>query len=64
MTTIRHNSLYSFENPFSTPSKTPKDTNGIVTMVHPDEIKHCLEEQAQENQKTLEAIYAMERENQ
>ena len=33
-------------------------------MVHPNEIKCHLEEKAHENQKTLEAIYAMERENQ
>ncbi len=33
-------------------------------MVHPDEIKHRLEEQARETQKTLEAIYTTERENQ
>ena len=33
-------------------------------MVHPYEIKFLLEEQAHEIQKTLEAMYAMERENQ
>ena len=33
-------------------------------MVHLDEIKCLLEEKACENQKTLEAIYTMERENQ
>ena len=33
-------------------------------MVHPDEIKCHLEEQACETQKTLDSIYAMERENQ
>ena len=53
MANVRHNPLYSFENPFGTPSKTPKGENGLVTMVHPDKIKHFLEEQAHENQKNL-----------
>ena len=64
MANVWHNPLSSFENPFGTPSKTPKDTNGIVTMEHPNEIKCLLEEQACETQNTIEAIYAMERENQ
>ena len=33
-------------------------------MVHHDEIKRHLEEKARETQRTLDAIYAMERENQ
>ena len=61
---VRHNPLYSFENPFGTPSETSNDTSGIVTMVHPNEIKCCLEEQTRETQRTLDAIYATERENQ
>ena len=60
---IRHNLLYSFENSFGTPFETPKGENSLIDIVHPDEIKRHLEEQARENQKTLEAIYAMEREN-
>ena len=64
MTNIWHNPLYSFENPFGTPFETPNDTNGIVTMVHPNEIKCHLEEQACETQRTLDAIYATRRENQ
>ena len=32
--------------------------------MHPDEIKRRLEEQARETQRTLDAIYATERENQ
>ena len=64
MANVWHNPLYSFENPFGTPFETLKDTNSIVIMVHPDEIKRCLEEKAYENPKTLEAIYTMERGNQ
>ena len=64
MNNIGHNLLYSFENPFGTPSETPKGENSLVTMVYPNKIKCRLEEQACENQKALEAIYAMERENQ
>ena len=64
MANVWHNPFYSFKNPFGTPFEAPNDTSSIVTMVHPDEIKHCLEEQARETQKTLDAIYAMERENQ
>ena len=56
MANVRHNPLYSFENPFGTPFEMPKDMNGVVIMVHLDEIKHFLEEQAHETQKTLEAI--------
>ena len=44
-----------------TPFKTPNDTGGIVTMVHPNEIKRRLEEQEHETQRTLDAIYTMER---
>ena len=61
---VQHKLLYSFENLFGTPFETPKDTNDIVTMVHLNEIKHFLEEQARETQNTLDAIYAMEIENQ
>ena len=61
---VRHNPLYSFENPFGTPSKTSNDTSNIVNMVHPNEIKRRLGEQARETQRTLDAIYATERENQ
>ena len=57
---VRHNPLYSFENPFGTPSKTSNDTSNIVNMVHPNEIKRRLEEQARETQRTLDAIYATE----
>ena len=64
MANIWHNLLYSFENPFRTPFETPNNTSGIVIMVHPDEIKCHLEEQAHETQRTLYAIYVMERENQ
>ena len=64
MANVQHNPLYSFENPFGTPFETPNDTSSIVTMVHLDEIKCHLEEQAREKQRTLDAIYAMERENQ
>ena len=62
MANVQHNPLYSFENPFGTPSKTPNDTSGIVTMVHPNEIKHHLEEETCETQRTLDVIYTMERE--
>ena len=64
MANVRHNPFYSFKNPFGTPFETPNDINGIVTMVHPDEIKHRLKEQARETQRTLDAIYATERANQ
>ena len=64
MANIRHNLLYSFENPFVTPFETPEGQNSLITMVHPDEIRRCLEEQVCENQKNSEEIYAMEKENQ
>lgn len=64
MANVWHNPLYNFENPFGTHLKTPNDTNSIVTMVHPNEIKRHLEEKVCETQRTLDAIYTTERENQ
>ena len=63
-TSVRHNPLYSFENPSSTPCGTPKGKNDSVTMVHPKEVLHRLEEQVHDNQRIFEAMYAKGKESQ
>ncbi len=61
---IRHNPLYSFENPFGTPCETPKGENSLVPMVHLDEVQHYLEEKVHKNQRIIEAMCAREKEHQ
>ena len=48
-TSVRHNQLYSFENPSGTLCRTPKGQNDLVTMVHPEEVLRRSEEQARDN---------------
>ena len=48
-TSVRHNPLYSFENPSVTPCGTLKGENGSVTMVHPEEVLRLLEEKTCDN---------------
>ena len=63
-TSVRHNPLYSFENPYGTPCGTPKDENSSVIMVHPKEVLRHLEEQACDNRRIFEAMYARGKEPQ
>ena len=63
-TSVRHNQLYSFENPSGTPCETPKGENDSATMVHPEEVLRHLEEQAHDNRRIFEAMYAKGKESQ
>ena len=61
---VRHNPLYSFENPSGTPCGTPKGLNDSVTMVHPEEVLRRLEEKAHDNRRIFKAMYAKGKESQ